>query len=87
MSHTNHRRGHVKKRFFLGQQVCKFNIFDNSYIGPISGKKIAAGASVASECSRKIQHSRSGAKSYISTRFRRAEDQALHHNLRNGEYD
>lgn len=87
MSHTNHRRGDVKKRYYLGQQTGGFTIFSNRIVGPVSGESVAAHATVASESSKGVRRSRAGAKSFIATRFRRMEDQALNRNIRNGEYD
>lgn len=47
MSHTNHRRGDVKKRYWLGQQRGpRYDIFSNGYQS-MDGTGVGAGSTAA----------------------------------------
>lgn len=69
MSKTNHRRGHVKKRYDLGQQTGGFVTFNGGRT-TMNGKRINASSTIASENSKQVRRDRAGAKKFIASRTR-----------------
>ena len=71
MSKTNHRRGHVKKRYSLGQQTGRWGFVTfNGGRTTMDGKRINASSTVASENSKQVRRDRAGAKKFIASRTR-----------------
>ena len=70
MSHTNHRRNHVKKRFHVGQTSPRFITGGGHYIVSDGSKYIGACGTIASENSRSVAKDKRGAKKYVRSRSR-----------------
>ena len=77
MSHTNHRRGDVKKRYWLGQSRGPRFIVGGNVRMTMEGERISAYATAGTECSRTIAYSRKGAKKFVNSRTRFRDRMAL----------
>lgn len=83
MSKTNHRRGFVANRFWMGQRTSAFGIFSNSR-KTMTGERVCSGSTVAKESSRGIQRDRAGAKKFVHSRARFRDRMACQKIVREG---
>jgi hypothetical protein len=81
---TNHQRGFVEKYRKYGIGKGEFTTFSGHGETVLSGRRINATATVASENSTGVRRDKAGAKKFVHSRTRFHEDAALKRLVRDG---
>jgi hypothetical protein len=84
---TNHRRGFVARGDSYKCIAHGFVTFHGHGETTLSGRRVNASATLASENSRGVRRDRAGAKKFIHSRTRFHEDAALRLLIKNGDFE